>query len=441
MDQNNEAPENEVPEHEAPAAGASENGAPQNGGPAAAAHEVEAPTSKTAVPHPLRRRNAFIAGGATIAIALAGGGFALGASATALETRTSSSVITRPGSGSATEAAPHGFVPQSRPTTPFGGSRSTFPAAPNAAVAATADEQVGIVTIVSSLYYSNRTKAAGTGIVLSPNGRILTNNHVISGATSIEVTVESSGETYQAKVVGTDATKDIAMLQLVDASGLVVAGIDATSVVAPGDGATSIGNAKGTGNLVAASGTVTAIGENITVGNENTGASESLNGLIRIDADVVSGDSGGPLLGADGKVIGVVTAASSGSANITGYAIPIATAQGIVDQIDSGVESGTVKIGNPAFLGIQLSTPRSKSHAGSAGAVIGGVIADTPAAVSGLTAGDVITSVNGAAVASGDELSAAIAAHNPGDTVTLAYADAAGASHRIAVALVDGPAA
>jgi S1-C subfamily serine protease len=292
-----------------------------------------------------------------------------------------------------------------------------------------------VVTIVSTLYYSDSTQAAGTGVILTSDGQILTNNHVIDGATSIEVTVESTGTTYEATVVGTDATNDIALLQLEDASGLDVATTD-DGALALGDEATSVGNAEGTGDLVAAAGTITALNEAITVGNEYTGASESLSGLIEVDADVVSGDSGGPLVDENGDVIGIVTAASSGSTNISGYAIPIETALSIVDQITSGEETDTVSIGSPAFLGVQIAATESTT-----GVAVGGVIADTPAAAAGLVEGDTITAVDGTAVTTSDALSSLIATYEVGDTVTVTYTTAAGVSQQVNVTLMEGPAA
>ena len=320
------------------------------------------------------------------------------------------------------------------------GSESTTDTSTDA-TAATDDQQVGVVTIVSTLDYNDASQAAGTGVILSSTGEILTNNHVISGATSIEVTVESTGRTYEAEVVGSNSTADVAVLQLDDASGLTPAAIDDSSTVAVSDTVTAIGNAQGTGDLVAAAGTVTALDESIEVGNEYTGATESLSDLIQVDADVVSGDSGGPLLDADGEVIGITTAASSGTADITGYAIEIDTALAIVDQIEAGEASDTVVIGTPAFLGVTLSDETATStDSSTAGVTIAGALDGLPAADAGLVAGDTITRVDGEAVATAEELSAAIASHEPGDSVTVKYLDASGDSHTATVTLIAGPA-
>ncbi|HEV7741669.1 MAG TPA: trypsin-like peptidase domain-containing protein [Pseudolysinimonas sp.] len=310
---------------------------------------------------------------------------------------------------------------------------------------ATGAQTAGVVTITTDLYYGQGA-AAGTGIILSSDGTILTNNHVVEGSTSIQVTVESTGVTYAAQVVGTDPVDDIAVIRLADAAGLTAATLD-HDVAATGDTVTSVGNAGGTGDLVAASGPVTGVGQSITVHDELTGAAKRLTGLIEVGADVVSGDSGGPLLDAGGQVTGIVTAASSGSQTPTGYAIPIATALDVAQQILAGDVSGNVSLGVPAFLGVTLAhTPigAASSAAGSgaagSGAVISGVVPGLPADRAGLGAGDTITAIDGTPIGSYDDLSAVIAAHEAGDTIRLSFTDAGGAASTVTLTLVGGPA-
>ncbi|CAN5393153.1 trypsin-like peptidase domain-containing protein [soil metagenome] len=303
------------------------------------------------------------------------------------------------------------------------------------ATPATAAQSVGIVVIDTVLKYEG-AEAAGTGIVLTPSGEILTNNHVIDGATGISVTVISTGKTYTADVVGTDATSDIAVLQLEGATGLATAALDSTSEVAVSDAVTAVGNAGGTGALSAAAGTVTAVDQTITAAGESGSDPETLHGLIETDADVVSGDSGGPLYDTDGEVIGIDTAASSGSAQVTGYAIPIATALGIVTQIESGVETDQITIGYPAFLGVAIA----QATGTTAGATISGVVTGTPAESAGLVAGDTITTVNGTAITSGSQLSSLLGGHEPGDSVTIGWTDAAGSAQTATVTLIEGAA-
>jgi len=381
----------------------------------------------------------MVCGVAAIALGIGGAGIAVGITLAPTTTTATSESITASG--------PQAYAQPGIYQGPGSRSTETTTDTSTDATAATAAQQVGVVTIVSSLYYSDDSQAAGTGIILSSTGEILTNNHVVEGATTIEVTVESTGETYTADVVGTDATADVALLQLEDASGLTPAAIDDSSSVAVADAVTAIGNAEGTGDLVAAAGTVTALDESIQVANEYTGAEESLAGLIEVDADVVSGDSGGPLVDADGEVIGITTAASSGSTNISGYAIEIDTALDIVDAIQAGEASDTVVIGTPAFLGVTLTDSTAvaggtgSSATSADGVVLGGVVDGLPADEAGLVAGDTITKVDGEKVATADALSAAIAAHEPGDQVKLTYVDASGDKHTATVTLAEGPAA
>lgn len=380
-----------------------------------------------------RRRGLLIGGAAVVALGIGAGGVGVGTAIAALRSDTGSSTSQQAQgpTGGSTGGSTGGYGT-------FGG-RTGGTTSVNAS-AATDAQEVGVVTIVSTLDYDSNSQAAGTGIILTSNGEILTNNHVIEGSTSIEVTVESTGKTYTATVVGTDETDDIAVLQLVDSNGDKVTGLTKatldTDTISQGDAVTSIGNAEGTGNLVAASGTVTALDQSIQVANDTTGATESLSGLIETDADVVSGDSGGPLIDSEGEVTGVVTAASSGTQDVTGYAIPINTAVSIAKQIIAGEASDTIVIGLPAFLGVELATTQTGT-----GVQVSGTVSGSAAAGTGLAAGDTITAVDGTAVNSTDSLSAVIKSHAVGDTVTITYTDASGASQQVTVTLTEGPAA
>lgn len=174
--------------------------------------------------------------------------------------------------------------------------------------------------------------AAGTGMVLTSSGLVLTNNHVVEGSDTIRVTIPSTGRTYTATVVGTNASQDVAVLALSNASGLATVIPDDDHDLSTGDTVTGVGNAGGTGNLVAASGSVTALDQHITTTAEQGAAAESLSGLIQTDAAIQSGDSGGPLLDDEGEVVGMDTAASVGGLSV-GYAIPISTALSVAKQI------------------------------------------------------------------------------------------------------------
>ena len=403
-------------------------------------------------PAPVRRRGRralLVAGAATAAALVLGGtgagGWALGRTAgeTAAVAAAEQQVqgllpsVTGPGTSGGSTALPGqgGTTPQQQPQPPAGTQGGTTQ---QAATAATAQEQEGVVTIDSQLGYDGSARSAGTGMVLTDDGLVLTNDHVVQGATSIEVTVESTGEAFTADVVGTDATADVAVLQLRDAHGLDPVTIDDDGV-AVGDAVHSTGNAGGTGDLVTARGTVTATDQAITVGSETGSGSESLSGLLEIAADVVAGDSGGPLRDAEGEVVGIVTAASSGSATVTGYAIPVDDALAIARRIDSGQGGDTVQIGLPAFLGAQIAAAGSTSPTG--GVVVAGTVEGSAAAAAGLVAGDVVTTVDGSPVADADALTAAVRAHEAGDQVVVGWTDASGAARTATVTLGTGPAA
>ena len=169
----------------------------------------------------------------------------------------------------------------------------------------------GLVDVVSTDGDQQAT-SAGTGIVLTSNGEVLTNNHVINGATSIKVTDIGNGRTYTANVVGYDASHDVAVLQLQNASGLTIASLGNSSTVQSGDNVVALGNAGGKGGTPSvAAGTVTALNQSITAADDLSGVSEQLTGLIETNADIQPGDSGGSLVNSYGQVIGMDTAASS----------------------------------------------------------------------------------------------------------------------------------
>lgn len=305
--------------------------------------------------------------------------------------------------------------------------------------AASTSESTGIVVIETELGYQSAA-SAGTGIVLTADGTILTNNHVVSGATNITVTT-ADGTQYEAGVVGTDSTEDVAVLQLEDASGLATATIDDDGDPALGDNVTAVGNANGGGVLMATSGPVTAIDTEVTASSATTaGGSETLDNMIEFDADVVSGDSGGAVLDDEGEVVGVTTIASTGGSNISGYAIDIDTALDVAQHLIDGVATDTNTIGTPAFLGIAIADSTTPGSQAASGAVVGGVYEDTPAADLGLSEGDTITAVEGIAVGSASELSGLIAEYTPGTEVTITWTTSSGAEQSGTTTLIAGPA-
>jgi S1-C subfamily serine protease len=299
-----------------------------------------------------------------------------------------------------------------------------------------------VVDIDTNLAYQGAA-AAGTGMIVTADGEVLTNNHVIDQATSITVTVVSTGKSYSAKVLGTDPTADVALIKLNGASGLQTATLGDSSTVKVGDAVTAVGNAGGVGGApTVASGAVTGLDQEITASDAGGGNAEQLTGLIEINAALQPGESGGPLYNGSGQVVGMNTAgSSSGRRRIAGrdnYAIPINTAMSVVKQIEAGKATDTITIGTPGFLGVEVDS--SGSAQGISGASIQNVVSGTPAEQVGLQAGDVITAVDGKTVNASADLSTLLKTHHAGDKVTIAWTDSSGKSHSSSVTLAEGPA-
>jgi S1-C subfamily serine protease len=403
-----------------------------------------------------------------VAIFVAGAAVALHFSSSGVSTTAS----TRPAAGATPQAPSLGYGSGGAPSAGAGGSTSAVDAT---AVAAKVSPALVNITVSNSYTSSG---GAASGIVLSSDGYVLTNNHVVNGATDIKATDVGNGKTYAATVVGYDATKDIALIKLDGASGLATAGIGDSGSLSVGDTVVGVGNAGGDGGAPkVAAGTVLALDQQIVASDQAGGSAERLSGLIQTDADIRSGDSGGALVDAGGTVIGVMTAASAtngsnfgyGPSGTEGYAVPIDTAMQVVNQIRSGQASATVHLGQTGFLGVQTIDTGAQGASGSGdpygygfgdpygygsggngsggqpstagtGALVAGVISGSPAAKAGLVAGDVITAVDAAAVTSATDLSSQIAAHHPGDTVSLTWIDRSGSRHSATVTLIQGPA-
>jgi len=297
----------------------------------------------------------------------------------------------------------------------------------------------GIVVIDTNLAYENG-HAAGTGMVLTSSGEILTNNHVIRGATTIKVVVPGTGRSYTARVVGYDVSADVAVLQASGASNLKTVSIGNSSTVKAGQAVTATGNAGGTGTLTTTSGVITAVAQAITVSDDQGGA-ERLSGLIETNSALEAGDSGGPLLNEAGKVIGMDTAASVGygpyeeTASTDSYAIPINTAVAIAAQIEAGKTSAAVHVGATAFLGVEVAA----NGYGGSGALVQAVVSGGAAAKAGLAEGDVITSIDGHTISSPTVLETILLGEKAGTKVSATYLDASGSSHTTAITLASGP--
>ena len=423
------------------------------------------------VPPPPRRRAGFLS---YLVVAVVAGALGAG-SVVALYHPTSST----------SAAAPQ---PTVTPTAPAPMPSTAIPVPSSGGGAADASQQAilnkvepGLVLINTTLQY-NSEQAAGTGMVINSDGLVLTNNHVIEDSTSITALDLGNNRRYTGKIIGYDETGDVALIQLQNASGLRTVPIGDSSGLNVGASVLAMGNAEGQGAIVPAAGSVTGLNQTITASDSGGSiTSETLHGMIQTDANVVSGDSGGPLANAAGKVIGMDTAGSGGNfpnaQSSDGYAIPIDTALSIARQIAAGQASSTIMLGYPAFMGIYiasgttsasptaqaqqqeqgssgfggfggtpacytddsgLSVPDQIANV-SSGTLIIGTICGSPAQSIGMTAGSVITAVNGQAVGSPSSLTGIVSKYKPGQSIDVTWVTPSGQHETHDLALTAGP--
>jgi S1-C subfamily serine protease len=334
-------------------------------------------------------------------------------------------------------------------TSPLGGAGGGAEGAGGPSdVSAIASKVDPAVVDVNSTFNYEQAEGAGTGIVLTSTGLILTNNHVIDGATKLSVTDVGNGETYPATVIGYDNTHDVALVQLQGASGLTTAKL-APSTQSTGEAVVAIGNAGGTGGTpTSAGGSITALHQSITANDELTGGSEQLSGLIEVNANVEAGDSGGPLVNASGEVIGMDTAASESfafsSEGNQGFAIPLSAALTIARQIEIGQGNATVHVGATGFLGLLEAPQENRSFLGGGATSVNGVdienvVAGSPAQEAGIGEGDVVTEFDGHSVSTPAQLEHLMVPHSPGNKVTVTWVGATGQSHTTTITLASGP--
>jgi len=346
----------------------------------------------------------------------------------------------------------------------------------------------GLVDITSTLKYKSET-AEGTGMIISSRGLVLTNNHVIDGATVVRATLVgpggNSGQSYPAKVVGYDATDDVALLQIQGASGLPTESFGDSSQVSLGTPVLALGNAQGRGGATAATGIINALNRSIQASDQGSNSTENLSHMLQTNAPIQQGDSGGALANNAGQVIGMITAANTATSSqfgqaggTLGFAIPINTALTIARQIASSRPSSTVYIGLPGFLGVEVaqsSSPNPQQQAAdeaqtgsggraapgsssscqainqqfgipaqiapvSSGALILGILCNTAASSQGLVPGDVITSVEGQPVTTPSSLTSITALYHPGDIISVNWVSIGGGRHTSSIALGSGPA-
>ncbi len=410
---------------------------------------------------------ALIVGGAGVGI-----GVGLGGSSAPAASAPSSGSSGNSGGGVSGSSGSSGFGLPGVPSSSGGSSVSTSSGSPSDVTAIAKRVDPGLVDINTQLAYQSE-EAAGTGMVLTSNGEVLTNNHVIEGETAISVTDLGNGRTYRAKVVGYDRTVDVAVLQLEHASGLTTVKLGNSSAVHVGEPIVGIGNAGGVGGTPSvAGGSVTALDRSIKASDAGTGTTETLRHMIETNADIRPGDSGGPLVTAAGKVVGMDTAASTNgsftfqtpsSSTTEGFAIPIDRAISVARQIEAGRSSSTVHIGATPFLGVEVTTPDALyasqgsgfgtgfggfgGTSGStpttppttSGAAIVEVLPGTSAATSGLSQYDIITSIDGKTVTSPAGLTQQLLQTRVGQTVTFGYVTPSGSHATTRVTLKSGP--
>jgi putative serine protease PepD len=274
----------------------------------------------------------------------------------------------------------------------------------------------GVVQIVNQTQQSE-----GSGFVYNSNGDIVTNQHVVADASSITVTFWN-GKTLKAKLVGTDPSTDLAVIRVSAPSSLLhPLTLGDSSAVQVGNDVVAIGSPFGLAETVT-SGIVSALHRSIDSPNQFT-----ISDSIQTDAAINHGNSGGPLLSEQGRVIGVnaqIHSESGGNEGV-GFAIPSNTVRSVVTQL---IAHGKAQ---HAYLGVSLDSTASN-------ALVAGVKSGTPAKTAGLKTGDVVTGFDGKSISSGDELASAIGAHKPGDTVSVTYSRD-GKSHTVSVTLATRP--
>ena len=317
--------------------------------------------------------------------------------------------------------------------------RTTAPDRPSSTLAAAGDIRsilaqvepavVSISTVgFSSRFFDIVPEGAGTGMILTPDGDVLTNAHVVAAARRIQVKLHG-GRTFEATVVGTDASADIALLRLQGASALPVVELGRSANLQVGDAVVAIGNALALpGGPTVTTGIVSALDR--TIGEQG----QRLEHLIQTDAAINPGNSGGPLVNVNGQVVGMNTAVihrtGGRDAQNIGFAIASDTFLPVVEDLRRG---GGVQAGPRAFLGVTTATLQRNS-----GAVVLEVAPGSPADEAGLRPDDVIVRIGSDRVASSDDLVAAVRSHEPGDRVEITWVRG-GAQQSAAVTLAQRP--
>ncbi len=342
-----------------------------------------------------------------------------------------------PSSGSAQPGSGTDDQTSSSPSSGSGGSSSS---------SAASDVSTALVNINTTL--SGGGEGAGTGMIISSSGDVVTNNHVIANATSIHVEIAGDGSDHTAKVIGYDVADDVALIRINNVSGLDTIPIGDPDTVQVNDDIVVVGNALGRGGEPTSTpGTVVALNRQITATDADGSNAETLANMIQVEADVQPGDSGGALVGNDGTVVGMTTAASVNGFRFqqstagVGFAIRIDKAIGITQQIKKGDEVDGVHVGGRALLGVSISDESAFGFGGSSGdgALVQSVGSDTPAQDAGIQGGDVIVSIGDETIGSSGDLQDVMNGYHPGDKVSVGWVDASGDTQHATLELIEGP--
>jgi len=360
------------------------------------------------------------------------------------------------GSSTRTQTASQTIPSPSKSTSPGTSGKLDVPAIFAKVEPAVVDIKSILGASSSACLSTQGEEAAGTGMILTSNGEVLTNNHVIACGEEITARIDGKGKTYVVRVLGTDKTQDVALVQLVGASGLPTVSVGNSSTLQIGDPVVAIGNALDLqGPPTVTPGIVSALNRSIQASDASGTLTENLSGLIQTDAPIYPGNSGGPLVDASGRVIGMNTAAATGSSSqpVTdiGFAIPINEALSIAQQIQQGKASQVVLI-DTGFIGVEVLTINQAktsstgvfgnsfpTPAVNSGAYVAGLLPGSPAGGIGLREGDVITAVNGEAVTTPTQLGQRLLRDRPGQNVTITWVDTGGAKHSATVTLTGRP--
>lgn len=294
------------------------------------------------------------------------------------------------------------------------------------AIASVADKVAP--SVVSITTTSNRTSSgysmegAGTGVIVSKDGYVMTNNHVIDGAGEVSVVLSDGTEYDDVKIIGSDPLNDIAFIKIQGVSNLTAAILGNSSQLRIGQRVVAIGNALGQFQNTVTSGIISGTGRPLVASSSDGQSSESLTDLIQTDAAINSGNSGGPLVDLSGRVIGINTAVAT-DANGIGFAIPINATRGILAEVLEHGEVSRAYLG-VRYLNITPALASSEKLASKQGAYVyadGGnpVVAGSPADKAGLRSKDIILKIDNDTIGANGSMSSIIGQYRPGDTIKL----------------------